>query len=386
MQVKNASSPSGVYAFRNKLNGKVYVGQSKNVTTRRVQHERGDTSNSRRFHNAMQKYGSEGFDWVVLEYCDIDQLNEREAYWVQQLDSLHPNGYNLTSGGGAFQKHHAETLLKFSENQKKLVESNQHHFQSPDFIEKQTKHQIELGLRGEHSSQREDVKAKRNQTVADRIARNGKFFSHTTEEIERKRQHQLELYAKGDGKFTLPEFIENNIALVKSKLRDGTHHTQQDGWFEKSKAAHQHEMKAIVVAIRKPDGTTVEIKFESLHDAARDLEADRAHITAICKSSSGVISVKCKLGKIVRGIIGTEPDWDLEKLKRTPDSTFTNQKPVTVTIQKDDGTIVIKSYQGQREACRDLSAQPRALRYMIKGEKYKSTGCNLGRIIKVQLS
>ena len=386
MQVKTASSPSGVYAFRNKLNGKVYVGQSKNVMTRRVQHERGDTSNSRRFHNAMQKYGAEGFDWVVLEFCDIDQLNEREAYWVQKLDSLHPNGYNLTSGGGAFQKHHSETRLKFSQNQKKLVESNEHHFQSPEFIEKQTRHQIELGTRGEHSSQRKDVKEKRNQTVQDRIASNGKFFSHTPEEIERKRQHQIKLYANGEGKFTQPEFIENNVAIVKRKLENRTHHTQQEGWVEKSRVAHQHEMKAIVVAIRKPDGATVEFKFESLHDAARDLLADRAHITAICKSSSGVISVKCKLGKIVKGIIGAEPDWDLEKLKLIPDAAFTNQKAVTVTIQKDDGTIVIKSYQGQREACRDLSAQPRALRYMIKGEKYKSTGCNLGRIIKAQLS
>jgi hypothetical protein len=59
---------------------------------------------------------------------------------------------------------------------------------------------------------------------------------------------------------------------------------------------------------------------------------------------------------------------------------------VNVTIQKDDGAIIIKSYQGQREACRDLKAQPRALRYMIKGEKYKSTGSNLGKIIKVQLT
>ena len=248
------------------------------------------------------------------------------------------------------------------------------------------RHQIELGSRGEHSSQRKDVKEKRNQTVHDRIASNGKFFSHTPEEIERKRQHQIKLYANGEGKFTQPEFIENNVAIVKRKLENGTHHTQQEGWVEKSRVAHQHEMKAIVVAIRKPDGATVEFKFESLHDAARDLLADRAHITAICKSNSGVISVKCKLGKIVKGIIGAEPDWDLEKLKLIPDAAFTNQKAVTVTIQKDDGTIVIKSYQGQREACRDLSAQPRALRYMIKGEKYKSTGCNLGRIIKAQLS
>lgn len=386
MQLKKTNAFSGVYAFRNKLNGKVYVGQSQNVNTRRIQHERGDTSNSRRFHNAMQKYGAEGFDWVVLEYCQIEQLNEREAYWVQKLESLHPNGYNLTSGGGAFQKHHLETRLKFSENQKKLVESNEHPFQSPEFIEKQTRHQIELANRGEHSSQRKDVKEKRNFTVQERIASNGKFFSHTPEEIERKRQHQIELYAKGQGKFTQPEFIENNIALVQRKLENGTHHTQQEGWAEKSRVAHQHEMKAVVVAIRKFDGSTVECKFDSVHAAALELESDRAHISAICKSDTNAISVKCSLGKVIKGIFGTVPDWDLEKLKLLPDAAFTNQKAVTVTIQKNDGTITTKTYQGQREACRDLSAQPRALRYMIKGEKYKSTGCNLGRIIKVQLS
>jgi group I intron endonuclease len=386
MQIKKAAAFSGVYAFRNKLNGKVYVGQSQNVKTRRIQHERGDTSNSRRFHNAMQKYGAERFDWVVLEYCQIEQLNEREAYWVQKLDSLHPNGYNLTSGGGAFQKHHAETRLKFSENQKKLVESNEHHFQSPEFIEKQTRHQIELGIRGEHSSQRKDVKAKRNQTVQDRIASNGKFFSHTPEEIERKRQHQIELYANGEGKFTQPEFIENNIAIVKKKLENGTHHTQQEGWVEKSRVAHQHEMKAIVLAIRKFDGSTVECKFDSVHAAALELEAHRNHISSICKSNTSAISVKCSLGKVIKGIFGNHAGWDLEKLKHIPDTAFTNQKAVTVTIQTDDGKIIIKSYQGQREACRDLGAQPRALRYMIKGEKYKSTGCHLGRIINVQLS
>jgi group I intron endonuclease len=384
MELQDIENSSGIYAFRNKSNGKVYVGQSQNVKTRKRQHERGDTSNSRHFHNAMQKYGAAGFDWTVLEFCETEKLNERESHWVHELNSLYPNGYNLTSGGGAFQKHHPETRKKFSENQKKRVESNEHPFQSPEFIQNQKQHQIELASRGEHSSQRADVRAKRNRTVEERKARNGKFFSHTPEEIERKRLRQNQLYARGEGKFTQPEFIVKNIALVKSKLLDGTHHTQQDGWIEKSRLVHQHEMKEVVLAIRKSNGETLDLKFESLHEAARAIGADRSHLSAICKPDTRVISVKCDLGKVIKGTFGSCSNWNLEELKLLPNSAFTREKSVRITIQKDDGTNIIKSYQGQREACRDLGAQPRALRYMIKGEKYKSTGSNLGRIINVE--
>lgn len=384
MELKDIENSSGIYAFRNKTNGKVYVGQSKNVITRKTQHERGDTSNSRRFHNAMQKYGADGFDWTVLEYCETEKLNERESHWVNELDSLYPNGYNLTSGGGAFQKHHPETRKKFSENQKKRVESNEHPFQSPEFIQKQREHQIELASRGEHSSQRTDVKEKRNRTVEERKARNGKFFSHTADEIERKRQHQNQLYAKGEGRFTQPDFIAKNVALVKSKLMSGTHHTQQEGWVEKSRLAHQHEMKAVTLAIRESNGETVEMQFESLHEAERAIGVDRSHLSAICKPDTNVISVQCDLGRVIKGTYGVHSNWNLEELKLIPDSAFTRKKSVRITIEMTDGSIITKSYQGQREACRNLDAAPRALRYMLKGEKYKSTGCNLGRIIKVE--
>ena len=35
----------------------------------------------------------------IIEECQIDQLNIREMYWIDKLDS-YKNGYNLTIGGG----------------------------------------------------------------------------------------------------------------------------------------------------------------------------------------------------------------------------------------------------------------------------------------------
>lgn len=374
---------SGIYAFRNKLDGKIYVGQSKSVLTRKKQHEKCKTNNCRRFHHAMKRHTPNGFDWVVLEYCDKSLLDEREAYWVSTLHSIHPNGYNLTSGGGAFQRHHQETKLKFSKNQIEKVKQKSHLFVSQEFIKVQTQRQIELGKRGEHSSQRIEVRAKRNKTVRERMLLNGKFFSHTTEEINRRRKIQAELYAKGLGKFQEIEFIERNRQLVKEKLLNGSHHTQQVGWTEKSIEAHRHEMKALVVAIRTKDGKTIERKFESLHEAERQLEADRSHLSALCDEQKGVLTVQCNLGKIVKGNFGDEAEWSIEEIGKLPNSHFTRKMTVEVTIKMQDGSVTVKTYEGQREACRQLEANPRAFRGVLRGEKYKSTKCNLGQITQV---
>lgn len=380
---KRVLNNSGIYAFRNKVDGKIYVGQSKNVLTRKQQHEKSKVSNSRRFHNAMKKHTPKGFDWVVLEYCDKSELNEREAYWVAHLNSIHPNGYNLTSGGGAFQRHNQETKLQFSKNQLAKVEQKTHLFVSQDFIRLQTQRQIDLAKRGEHSSQRAEVKAKRSKTVRERMLLNGKFFSHTAEEINKRRKIQIELYAKGLGKFQDAEFIERNRQLVSAKLLNGTHHTQQEGWTEKSIEAHRHEMKPLIVAIRTADGKTIERKFDSLHEAQRQLEADRSHISAMCSGKSGVTTVQCNIGKIIGGNFGDVAEWDIEEIRKLPNSHFTRKMTVEVIIELHDGSKIVKIYEGQREACRQLKASPRAFRGVLQKEKYKSTKCNLGRIVQV---
>lgn len=33
--------------------------------------------------------------WEVLEYCDEAQLNEREKFWMNEVKSWAPDGFNL---------------------------------------------------------------------------------------------------------------------------------------------------------------------------------------------------------------------------------------------------------------------------------------------------
>jgi group I intron endonuclease len=53
-------------------------------------------------NNAIRKYGVEDFVVELIERCDIQNADEREIYYIKELNSLFPNGYNLKNGGSVF--------------------------------------------------------------------------------------------------------------------------------------------------------------------------------------------------------------------------------------------------------------------------------------------
>lgn len=101
---------TGIYVITNKINGKKYVGQSVDIARRYSEHlrsaqpEKYSLKNIRDsktpIHLAMQKYGIENFTLEILELCNKQELNEKEKFWIQNLETNHKDkGYNITSGG-----------------------------------------------------------------------------------------------------------------------------------------------------------------------------------------------------------------------------------------------------------------------------------------------
>ncbi len=92
-----------IYKVVNKINGKVYIGQTvRSFEERKSEHLRDVkiSKNDSYFHNAIRKYGPENFVWEVFEECNtIEELNEKEEYWIKELNTIAPGGYNLQSGG-----------------------------------------------------------------------------------------------------------------------------------------------------------------------------------------------------------------------------------------------------------------------------------------------
>lgn len=88
-----------IYKITNKINGKVYIGQSINPEDRFVQHCRVKENYKSLIHLAIQKYGKENFELEILEK-DIKNYNEREIYWIKYYDSTNNSkGYNIAPGG-----------------------------------------------------------------------------------------------------------------------------------------------------------------------------------------------------------------------------------------------------------------------------------------------
>lgn len=88
-----------IYKSTNKLNGKSYIGQTVNYRTRVWQHRRCYEKEDCKFHEAIQKYGFDNFDWEVLETCqDFGEAIRLEKYYIEKFDSCR-NGYNMNKGG-----------------------------------------------------------------------------------------------------------------------------------------------------------------------------------------------------------------------------------------------------------------------------------------------
>lgn len=96
----------GIYKITNKVNLKVYVGQSIDILRRWCEHKKIGAKYNRAIYPiyaAICKYGIDNFDFEIVEICDVKDLNDKEKYWIKQLNSLAEKfggwGYNLTEGG-----------------------------------------------------------------------------------------------------------------------------------------------------------------------------------------------------------------------------------------------------------------------------------------------
>ena len=76
----------GIYKITNKLNGKVYIGQSIDIDTRWRQHCK--TKDNLAIHRAIQKYRPENFSFEVLLECPAEMLNDWERDMIALYDCI----------------------------------------------------------------------------------------------------------------------------------------------------------------------------------------------------------------------------------------------------------------------------------------------------------
>lgn len=97
---------SGIYSITNKIDGKFYIGSSKNLHKRWMTHR----SELRRNHHCNQhlqsawnKYGEENFEFLILEEVkNLNILKEIEQKYIDKLHLFGSTGYNLCNNTNSY--------------------------------------------------------------------------------------------------------------------------------------------------------------------------------------------------------------------------------------------------------------------------------------------
>jgi len=107
---------SGIYKIINKSDGKFYIGSAVDINKRWANHL--TALRCHRHHNeylqhVWDKSGGNCFEFVIVEYCEVFELIDREQYYI---DSLMPN-YNIApiAGSSFGRKCSLETRKKISD-------------------------------------------------------------------------------------------------------------------------------------------------------------------------------------------------------------------------------------------------------------------------------
>lgn len=94
----------GIYKITNKINNKVYIGQSIDLERRIKDHIRGLNNgygHNSHIQSSWNKYGELNFKFEVIHITDLtEELNVLETYYINKYNSTDPSkGYNFTYGG-----------------------------------------------------------------------------------------------------------------------------------------------------------------------------------------------------------------------------------------------------------------------------------------------
>lgn len=206
------SSFGYIYKITNKINGKVYIGQTINLNDRWKHYRNLHCKSQPKIYNALKKYGVDSFLFTVIDDAqDIETLNFLEEIYIACFDSIE-TGYNSRPGGLNTIPTN-ETKRKMSqarkgkhlsdETKRKISLSRVGRFLSPEHKQKiseaqtgikkkpcseETKQKISRSHLGIHSGNKNPMYGRDRKGT-----KNGMFGHHQSEETKRRISEQKKL-------------------------------------------------------------------------------------------------------------------------------------------------------------------------------------------------
>jgi hypothetical protein len=244
-EIENNTKKSCIYllTFPNK---KHYVGQTKRSFERRMSEHYSNSEAKHRkkykgvLYNAIRHYEWNNIKKEIICYCEESELNDLEVHYIKKYNSLHPNGYNLTTGGDSKKEFSTITIEKLRAVNKGRKQTAEH------------KVNLSIACKKKYALNpiAEEVKQKIKESNLKFYSRtDDEFKKHMQQRLDKRKQHYLkngvsETTRKNRSeklrkhKFDLPMYVFATIRSGKTSFRISARHPLMDG---KSKTFHTKE-------------------------------------------------------------------------------------------------------------------------------------------------
>lgn len=156
-----------IYKATNTINGKVYIGQTKQdfESRKRYHYFYMNQGVDFVFYRALRKYGWDNFHWEIIDTANSeDELDNKEIFWISHLKSYiydeNSNGYNMTLGGEG-----ARGRVVSDETRKKLSKAKKGE-NNPLFgknLSEEHRRKISDGNKGKNVSEETRIKMSKSQ-------------------------------------------------------------------------------------------------------------------------------------------------------------------------------------------------------------------------------
>ena len=192
----------GIYLITNHINGKKYIGQSRNLIKRWGQHKTESRKDNPKMivDKAIKKYGIDNFSFEILFECPLDMLDDWETDMIRLYDSVRPRGYNCVD------KCRGVSEKEIEKSRKRMKENNP--MKNPDVVER-----VRNKLKGTHHNRvteyQIEVTKKRmkennpmkNPDVVEKVKMKLTGRKQDKERVIRNSKHTNILQFSKDGKF-----------------------------------------------------------------------------------------------------------------------------------------------------------------------------------------
>lgn len=145
-----------IYKITNKINGKVYIGQTiHSLEARWKRHLKcAKDGVDTHLYQAIRKYGEDNFvPEIICEAKTKNELNILETYYIQEYDSIHL-GYNMVDGGNNnvmfipdVRQHHVD-VVRSEENRTKISKSMKKKIADGDFFKPEHRQKLSVKAKG----------------------------------------------------------------------------------------------------------------------------------------------------------------------------------------------------------------------------------------------